>query len=168
MNRKIDRFDKYIKYKKLNDNKVTVSLGLSVGTLGKSRKEGRDLSQKVIEQILNFYTDINRVWLLTGEGEMLNTSDHPPIEIDPVSGGEINVRQLMNMMQQQMVLVNNVVEQNRQLIDNNGKLVKVNETLAHTNKQLSHTNEKLMKELITLGKEERPAIEDFGSVEDRQ
>ncbi len=57
--------------KGLNDNKVTIQLGLSVGTLGKSRKEGRDLSSKVIELILNFYKDLNRVWLLTGEGEML-------------------------------------------------------------------------------------------------
>ena len=36
-------------------------------------KEGRDLSDKSIEQILNFYTDLNRVWLLTGEGYMLKT-----------------------------------------------------------------------------------------------
>lgn len=69
--RKIERFDKYMEYKELNDNKVTVQLGLSVGTLGKSRKCGRDLSDKVIEQILNFYTDLNRIWLLTGEGEMI-------------------------------------------------------------------------------------------------
>lgn len=59
----------------LNDNKVTIDLGLSIGTLGKSRKENRDLSNRVIEQILNFYTDLNRTWLLTGEGEMLNKSN---------------------------------------------------------------------------------------------
>ena len=69
--RRIERFDKYMEYKELNDNKVTKQLSLSVGTLGKSRKLGRDLSNKVIEQILNFYTDLNRVWLLTGEGDML-------------------------------------------------------------------------------------------------
>lgn len=69
--RKIDRFDNYMKLKGLNDNKVTVQLGLSIGTLGKSRKDGRDLSDKVIEQILNFYTDIDRIWLITGEGQML-------------------------------------------------------------------------------------------------
>lgn len=72
MNRKIDRFDNYMKSCGLNDNRVTIDLGLSVGTLGKSRKENRDLSNRVIEQILNFYTDLNRTWLLTGEGEMLN------------------------------------------------------------------------------------------------
>lgn len=69
--RKIDRFDKYMLFKGLNDNKVTIDLGLSVGTIGKSRKEGRDLSDRVIEQILNFYNDLNKVWLMTGEGEML-------------------------------------------------------------------------------------------------
>ncbi|EGW47742.1 hypothetical protein HMPREF0666_01107 [Prevotella sp. C561] len=71
MERKIERFDKYMKYKGLNDNKVTNSLGLSIGTLGKSRKENRDLSDRNIENILKFYTDLNRTWLLTGEGEML-------------------------------------------------------------------------------------------------
>lgn len=61
-----------MKYRGLNDNKVTIQLNLSIGTLGKSRKEGRDLSDKVVGKILNFYTELNKVWLLTGEGDMLN------------------------------------------------------------------------------------------------
>ena len=48
--RKIDRFDKYMEAKGLNDNKVTNELSLSIGLLGKSRKENRDLSDKVVEQ----------------------------------------------------------------------------------------------------------------------
>lgn len=59
-----------MKIKDLNDNKVTNLLSLSVGTLGKSRKEGRDLSANVIEKILNYFNDINSNWLLTGEGTM--------------------------------------------------------------------------------------------------
>lgn len=73
--RKIDRFDKYMAYSGLNDNKVTTQLGLSVGVIGKSRQEGRDLSGKVLEKILNYYNDLNGMWLLTGEGEMLNNSE---------------------------------------------------------------------------------------------
>ncbi len=71
MERKIDRFDKYMNTCGLNDNKVTVDLELSVGVIGKSRKEGRDLSDKVVEKILNYYSNLNRVWFLSGEGEML-------------------------------------------------------------------------------------------------
>lgn len=78
--RRIERFDNYLSYKGLNDNIVTNDLKLSVGTIGKSRKEGRDLSDRVVELILNFYTDLNRVWLLTGEGEMLVTDNAPRIE----------------------------------------------------------------------------------------
>lgn len=76
MERVIDRFDRYMVLRNLNDNKVTVHLGLSVGLIGKSRKPGRDLSRGLTELILNHYKEINRKWLLLGEGEMLvkNTS----------------------------------------------------------------------------------------------
>lgn len=100
--RKIERFDKYMSFRGLNDNRVTKDLSLSVGLLGKSRKQNRDLSDKVIEQILNFYTDLSRVWLLTGEGQMLTESsdvgksvseeNFKQIPILPISaqGGSLN------------------------------------------------------------------------------
>lgn len=78
--RRIDRFDEYMTAKHLNDNKVTMDLGLSIGTIGKSRKDGRDLSDKVVEQILNFYTDLSRSYLLAGEGEMLKTGSNHPVK----------------------------------------------------------------------------------------
>lgn len=102
MERKIDRFDKYMKAKELNDNKVTVQLGLAVGTLGKSRKENRDLSEKNIELILNFYKDLNNIWLITGEGDMLNntiqdlpkkslTSGVPYYNVDFMAGFDVMI-----------------------------------------------------------------------------
>ena len=75
MERKIDRFDKFMKAMNLNDNRVTEDLHLSVGTIGKSRKEGRDLSSRVVEQILKFYTELSRTWLVAGVGEMLVSQD---------------------------------------------------------------------------------------------
>lgn len=75
MERKIDRLDKYLKMKGLSDNKVTVTAGLSVGTLGKSRNEGRDLSDSTIEKVLKSYSDLSKVWLLTGEGEMIKSGN---------------------------------------------------------------------------------------------
>ena len=84
--RRIDRFDEYLKYSGLNDNKVTNQLGLSVGILGKSRKKGRDLSDRVVEKILKFYSDLNHVWLLTGEGEMLSGANVQTSEGNTGSG----------------------------------------------------------------------------------
>lgn len=80
MERAIDRFEKYLKIKGLNDHQVTLSLGLSKGLIGKSRGEGRDLSSKLANKLLSHYTDLSRIWLLTGEGEMLTTDNAPPIE----------------------------------------------------------------------------------------
>lgn len=97
--RRIERFDNYLSYKGLNDNIVTNDLKLSVGTIGKSRKEGRDLSDRVVELILNFYTDLNRVWLLTGEGEMLVADTAPRIEDASIVGVdeeiEVDIESLM-------------------------------------------------------------------------
>ena len=69
--RVIDRLDVYIREKGINDNQVTVNAGLSVGLLNNARKGSSDIGKKTIEKILTFYQDLNRVWLLTGEGPML-------------------------------------------------------------------------------------------------
>lgn len=71
MERIIDRFDKYMEYRGLNDNKVTVQLNISRSRLAKSREENRELSKKMIKLILNFYNDIEESWLLSGIGEMI-------------------------------------------------------------------------------------------------
>ena len=67
----IERLDQYMRYAGLNDNKVTVQCGLSVGTIGKARKKNSAMGSDNIERILNTYKDLNARWLLTGEGEMV-------------------------------------------------------------------------------------------------
>ena len=65
----IDRFDEYMLFKHLNDNRATKDLGFSIGMIGKSRNEGRDLSKKAVQRILAIYNDLDETWLKTGEGE---------------------------------------------------------------------------------------------------
>ena len=132
--RKIERFDKYMKYKNLNDNKVTVQLGLSVGTLGKSRKEGRDISDKVIEQILNFYTDLNRTWLLTGDGDMLNASVKP----QTYYGGEVDQSNVNgDNIQGNHVTVNKYVEELMERLKSRDEaLMKAQEQMSKAQEQM--------------------------------
>ena len=74
MREKISRFDKFMKVKGLNDNQVTIQCGLSQGLLSQARKGKSDLGSGSIDKILRVYQDLSKVWLLTGEGEMLKSS----------------------------------------------------------------------------------------------
>jgi len=67
----IDRFNTYMEAKGLTTNAVTAALSLSVGLLHKASGKDRDLSQKTINKILSYYTDLNPAWLLNGDGKML-------------------------------------------------------------------------------------------------
>jgi hypothetical protein len=65
------RLDKFMKFKGLNDNQLTVQTGISVGSLGKQRKKGRSLSTQSVAKILNTYCELDALWLLTGRETML-------------------------------------------------------------------------------------------------
>lgn len=130
--RRIDRFDKYMKYSGLNDNKVTVQLGLTVGVIGKSRKEGRDLSDKVIEEILNYYTDINRIWLLTGEGNMLKEQSVF------INSEDTNQQQNDMTIQELLEAIKRRDQQMDEMLSQQGRLISIIENMSGTTIKQSH------------------------------
>lgn len=85
MERRIDRLEKYMIIKKLNDNQVTKDCDLSVGLLNQAKRGKSDLGSKAIDKILSKYQDLSRVWLLTGEGSMLSqpatSSSRSPVPV---------------------------------------------------------------------------------------
>jgi len=66
----INRILQLIKYKGINKRKFYIETGLSNGFLDKVK----DIGGSKIEQILITYPDINPEWLLTGNGNMTETS----------------------------------------------------------------------------------------------
>lgn len=70
----IDRLQYYMAQKDINDNKLTVDAGLSIGLIGKAKKSGKAMNSVNIEKILLAYPDLNPDWLLTGRGEMLKSN----------------------------------------------------------------------------------------------
>jgi len=62
-----------MKYKGLNDNKITVEAGIANGIIGKARKRG-SLSLENISKLLLTYPELDADWLIIGKGEMLK--DH--------------------------------------------------------------------------------------------
>lgn len=108
--RKIDRLDEYARAHNLNDNQITKECKLAIGTLGKSRKPGKDISPRTTQLILGTYKDLNRNWFLTGEGDMNGTTpkitykgypliDTALAECGPSAGLAQAVMQLENLPQ---------------------------------------------------------------------
>lgn len=78
------RLLKYIEFKGLTKASFQKAAGLSNGYLDKLRQSP---SPDKIEQISNAYPDLNRVWLLTGEGDMLiqdsEKAEEPSVDSSP-------------------------------------------------------------------------------------
>lgn len=65
-----ERLRKFIDYKGISRYKFYKDLGLSNGFLDKEGNIGSDKCEKIIYQ----YPDLNIIWLITGEGDMLYNS----------------------------------------------------------------------------------------------
>lgn len=113
----IERFIKYMDFKGLNDNRVTVDCGLSVGLIGKARKGASDLGRNTIEKILRVYTDLNRDWLLTGKGNMLKEeSVSTNLENTNQQSDDMNASVFLRALAEEQSLTREALAQNARLI----------------------------------------------------
>lgn len=67
----VDRIFEYITYKDLSYSEFDKSIGAANGYIGKQIKKGGNLGSHIIEKIIYKYNDINPIWLITGNGEMI-------------------------------------------------------------------------------------------------
>lgn len=76
----IDRLDKYLAKKGINDNKFKELTGTSNGWLGKVRKGKSSITDKTRIPILKAFPDLNESWLKSGVGSMLLEDQSQPGE----------------------------------------------------------------------------------------
>ena len=115
----IKRLDEYMRANGLNDHKVTVQCGLSIGAIGNARKNGKGISSRNIEKILSTYKDLNARWLLTGEGEML--------EVEPSQSNSVAIQLLK---EQNKELMEKIEQLNRQLGDRERQITEMKKEYA--------------------------------------
>ncbi|RZJ60348.1 MAG: helix-turn-helix transcriptional regulator [Flavobacterium sp.] len=70
-----ERIGQYIEKKGISYYAFENSLGASRGSISKAVKDGKSVGSNVLENIMSVYSDLNPVWLLTGQGDMLNQDD---------------------------------------------------------------------------------------------
>ncbi len=97
MERRVDRLLQYLSAKGITENKATVDCELSKGLICQAKSGKADIGNKAVDKILATYTDLNRVWFLTGEGSMLNTEQPKLVaeQIPSLSNVEILLRDML-------------------------------------------------------------------------
>lgn len=78
-----ERLIHFIKYKNLSQKRFEQAVGLSNGYVNNMSKS---LGASKLAEISRCYPELNTEWLLTGEGEMLNTDVTP---VGPADDGEV-------------------------------------------------------------------------------
>lgn len=76
-----ERIMQFLDFKNVRRNKFYADTGVSNGVLSQSN----GLSEDNLMRFLNFYTDVNPEWLLTGKGTML-LKDKDSAGINPING----------------------------------------------------------------------------------
>lgn len=82
-----DRIQQYIDYKGISNSKFEIEVGLSNGYWRKTKS----ISSSVVEKILRIYSELNPLWVLTGEGEMLRPATISTRDNLNISGGNKDV-----------------------------------------------------------------------------
>lgn len=77
----VNRIGFYAEKKGISIRKIEVEIGASNGTLSKAISKEKDVLSEWIAVFVKKFPDVNPVWLLTGEGNML-ISDFQSLSID--------------------------------------------------------------------------------------
>lgn len=90
----IDRFYEYLAEKSLKPTAIEKEIGLSNGYLSAQKKRNADMGEGMLLKIIDYFRDINPLWLLTGEGPMLRsdgaTDPHNTPIVDTSSNSNIH------------------------------------------------------------------------------
>lgn len=95
-----ERLDKYMEFKGLNDNQMTIKADLANGILGKARKRG-SLSQDNISKILHACEDLDANWWFSGKGQMLRAQvDEGKTAAEPAAHYKIKSEDKLRLIQE--------------------------------------------------------------------
>jgi len=79
-----ERIEELLHHFRMTQKEFAEKCGILPETIADIKREKHGISKKVSEKILNAFPEVNKVWLLTGEGDMLN-NDLTITKLEPTS-----------------------------------------------------------------------------------
>ena len=125
--RAIDRFLIYLEDRGISVNKAKDMLQVSNGVIQKSKEECRDLSGSVLNKIYKVFPDLNKSWLLFGDGDMLLKDDDDNKNVRPKTndGGKDFVPELLKEMQIRDGQIDKLIDMQDKLINQHQDLIDI-------------------------------------------
>lgn len=115
----IDRFYEYLAEKSLKPTAIEKLIGLSNGYLSAQKKRSADMGEGMMLKIIDYFRDINPLWLLTGEGSMLRTDGTPTMlstsSTDISMPSDTVVLRLMDKIDEKDYIIKEKEAENKQL-----------------------------------------------------
>ncbi|WP_194976274.1 hypothetical protein [Aquiflexum lacus] len=122
MSKIVDRIGLYAENKNISIRRIEQEIGASNGTLSKAIGKGKDILSEWVSLFANKFTDVNPVWLITGQGEMLlsdagninNSKASTSIDTPDCSAYKVKIahlEELLKMHQEKNKLLEDLVEQ---------------------------------------------------------
>lgn len=113
--RLIDRLHRYLNYKGLSAYAFEKSCGLSNGYLGKQTKGKGTIGSDILEKIYCQYLDLSLIWLITGEGKMIE--EHSKFELQEDAAQYVTKDDLVKELNKRIQLLEEAVEDKKRIIE---------------------------------------------------
>ena len=115
-----ERLVKFLKYKGLSQKKFEETVGLANGYVNNIR---RSVTSEKLQQIVRCFPDLNKAWLLTGEGEMIRQENENSTTINDqhtsVAGNsnQVNATSTLDKALDEIAAQRRLVEKAQEQID---------------------------------------------------
>jgi hypothetical protein len=107
----LTRIKKFIDYKGIAVATFEKSIGMSNASFGKSLKSGGSIGCDKLEKILSKYGDLNPMWLLTGQGEMLKAAGATSVPATEGAAKSAQVGAIKSNLSSQLAQLEHTIQQ---------------------------------------------------------
>ena len=144
--------DKLLNAKGISIYQLEKTAKLGNGLVAKAMKSKGKLSLGLIEKILNAYPDVNRDFLLFGEGDVLSSAPKEvkannlsAAEVHPKADQTSNVERTGEPTPMQLMKI--IVDTNESIRKDHSELISLHKQIVETNAKLADTNSELAKKI---------------------